>query len=476
MINLVFILKIFYNFFFFNFYRFLSLYCFVLKPFKLFLDLSSNYFKFNNFFFFLKKKLLYSLKRVKFPLFKYDLLFRFSKISYIMVYKLKKKIILKNKYLKIKFNTNRLSLNNLFFKLTPICGISSYKKNVFKRLNQLTVGSLEYLPLNYTYSGYFMPILVRKKRKQFFVKISGYLFLKKYNFFDEEYSIHASKSKLLNIFPLRAPNINYKILLFFTTKKKINFIKNNIIMKQYNIFKSTKKNFKFFKLNWVKNVKRNFTKHKRIPHTNLKSKKKYILKFYRLAANDFFKTKYKSHTLTHIFNNLNTNINKGPNKFIKNELCLNVFLVRVNFALNFTDSNFLIENGYVFINGVVCYNIYTILNIFDRIQLLNYNEEYIYHRFLISNNITKKARMWFTIQKLYLTRGKQFKTQPNLRKKWPIKIIWQLMDIPRFVEVDFITYTAIILYKPFSHLDIFKFFREDFKPELLRMYNWKYYY
>ena len=86
--------------------------------------------------------------------------------------------------------------------------------------------------------------------------------------------------------------------------------------------------------------------------------------------------------------------------------------------------------------------------------------EYIYHRFLVSDTLTKKARSWFTIKKILLTRGKPYKTQPNLRKKWPIKMIWQLLDIPRCVEVDFLTFTAIVIYTAFSSVDYFKFFHE----------------
>jgi hypothetical protein len=252
------------------------------------------------------------------------------------------------------------------------------------------------------------------------------------------------------------------------------------LFKQYRILKNLKKNFNFLNTNWfnLKKKTSNFlTSNKlRIPVSNIQSKQKYILKFYRLSTNIWFNTKYKSHTLTHFFNSLSSNIFKSPFKFLKNEFCLIIFLVKIHFALNFEDSNFLIENGYVFINGIVCYNKYFIVKLYDRIQLINCIDEYINYRFTLSSIITKKARALYTVKKLFLTKGKHYKTQPNLFKKWPIKIIWNLFDIPRFIEIDFLTYTAILIYIPFSNIDFFKFFKEDYHYHMIRMYNWKYYY
>jgi len=306
--------------------------------------------------------------------------------------------------------------------------------------------------------------------------MTEFLFVKKYKFFENELTMNFFKVKKFNIFPLKAPNINLKVLLFYTIKKKINFVRNNLVFKQYNIFKSYKKDYDFLKINWLNTNKQGDTKRGRTPFANIKSKKKYLFKFYRIASNDFFKTKFKSHTLTHIYNHIDDNINRDLFKHYRNELCLFIFLNKINFALNLDDSEFLIRNGYVFLNGVVCYNPYLTLNLFDRIQLINCNDEYIQHRFLMSTNTTKKARMWFTIKKLSLTQGRHYKTQPNLRKKWPIKVLWHLSDLPRFVEIDFLTFTAIIIYKPAGHADLLKFLKEDYKPEFFRMYNWKYYY
>lgn len=438
------------------------------------------YTKLSNFFFFLKKKKI-NLYKKKFIIFKEDLFFRFPQVSYLYTNQLKiMSWLIKKKLKKIQLLFYEYSLNTLFFRITPVGGIASYKENMLKRLHQLTVGSFSHLPLNYTYSGYFMPFLFGRKKQCFFTKVSNFLFIRRYITFLEKLDRHYYGVKSSNIFPTRTPNLTLKILYFYFSGKKVNFIRNNIIFKQYKIFKTFKKDFKLFDTNWFSFDEHNSDvsglKSFRTPVSNIRLKQKHILKFYRLSTNIWFNTKYKSHTLTHFFNNLSSNVFKSPYKHFKNELSLVIFLVKIHFALNFDDSRFLIENGYVFINGKVCYNRYFMLKIYDRVQLINCFDEYIHYRFLLSSIITKKARALYTVKKLFLTKGRHYKTQPNLFKKWPIKIIWSLVDIPRFVEIDFLTFTAILVYLPLSHIDFFKFFKEDYNSHMIRMYNWKYYY
>jgi hypothetical protein len=117
----------------------------------------------------------------------------------------------------------------LYFKITPIGGIASYKNNLFKRLNQLTVGFFNYLPLNYTYSGYFMPFILGKKKQYFFTKIGHFLFTKRYIYFLNKFNKNFFLIKQFNIFPIRTPNLTLKILYFYFSSKKLNFIKNNIL-------------------------------------------------------------------------------------------------------------------------------------------------------------------------------------------------------------------------------------------------------
>ena len=66
--------------------------------------------------------------------------------------------------------------------------------------------------------------------------------------------------------------------------------------------------------------------------------------------------------------------------------------------------------------------------------------------------------MFYTLNKYYLTLNQPYKTQPTSTRKWIIKSLWMTTDIPKFLEVDFITNTIFIIYEPISYKDIFPFF------------------
>ena len=120
---------------------------------------------------FLKKK-----KTIFYNKYKQDLLFKFPKLSYARILNIKINI---GKFLnKSQKNFKFLTLKHLFFLLTPLAGISSSFFNIFKRIHYLIVGKLNQLPLNFTYSGYYSPIMIRKRKKSFFSKISAFIYLK----------------------------------------------------------------------------------------------------------------------------------------------------------------------------------------------------------------------------------------------------------------------------------------------------------
>jgi hypothetical protein len=151
-------------------------------------------------------------------------------------------------------------------------------------------------------------------------------------------------------------------------------------------------------------------------------------------------------------------------------------LIRTKFVFNLDDSYYLIQNGFVFINGIVCLNKNFIIKKNDRVQLINYSYEYIYQRFVISNNITRYCRMWSTIYRYYNVKSQPYKTQQSSKRKWLIKSLWNSTDAPRFYEIDFTINTCFVLYNPISDIDIFPFFFSHFRFSIIKFYNWKYYY
>jgi hypothetical protein len=362
---------------------------------NIFKNINQLQFNFNFFspLFFFK---LYNLKKKKikyYSFYKYELFFRFPKNSIAISAKFLKYFNLKLTKKYSIFKKKTVSLNHIFFRLPTIGGIGNYFKNIFKRVSHLIIGSFKYLPLNYTNAGYFIPYIIRKRNNKFIENIAKFIFIKRYHFLNNKINSSLKKYNLYSVFFNQKPNINLSILFFFTKKKRFNFFEYSSYLKQYKVFLKKYKNYDFFKFNWILLKKKSFIKSKKIFNINIQSKHKHVLKYHRLSFNTLFNFRFKSHTLSHIFKGL-SNYKKSMFIFFKDfELMLCHVLIRTKFVFNLDDSYFLIENGFVFINGIVCLNKNFIIKKGDRIQLINFSYEYIYQRFVISNNITRYCRM-----------------------------------------------------------------------------------
>lgn len=431
---------------------------------------NNNYFYFKINFFFYIKNIFDNIEKNNF--FKFDIFFRFPKLSF------KLSALFLNFFFFNKQNYQFFEINNwmIYFKLPTVAGIGNLYNSIYKRIAFLIIGDFDYLPLNYTYAGYFTPYIIRPKKLDFFLNITGFLFIPKYRFLFSKINNSFEKYKNYYIFFSQKPNINLSILFFITFKKKYNFFEISSFKKQYNIFSKKNTNYNFFNLNWLFSKKIKVTPQKRMTSINVQTKHKYLLKFHRNSFNNLYQWRLRTYRLTKFF----LHISKQPGSFFQQyvnlDLSLKVFLLRVHFVYNLLDSEWLISNGYVFINGTVCYNQDYIVNTFDRIQLIINEEIYLYHRLLISNNITRYCRMWKTLKKYYLTLNKPYKTKPTTKRKWLIKSLWTMIDIPKYLEIDYTILTIFILYKPFTNIDVSPIFFLYWKYPIIRLYNWKYYY
>ena len=230
----------------------------------------------------------------------------------------------------------------------------------------------------------------------------GYFFLTlKYNFFEKKIEQSYADYKYLFVFNSQVSDINMNILFFLVSQKKINFLKYSNYIKEYNIFISKKLNATdksdFFKLNWLLQKTGEVNINKKIKNINIQIKHKYLLKFHRKSFNTLFSFKYRSNKLSKIFKKIPK---KKLSFFLKHcllELSLIFLVIRSKFAFNLEDSRWLINNGFVFINGVPCYNFYFVLKKNDRIQILLEKNEYINFREIISRSITRRCIMFYNL-------------------------------------------------------------------------------
>ena len=111
--------------------------------------------------------------------------------------------------------------------------------------------------------------------------------------------------------------------------------------------------------------------------------------------------------------------------------------------------DYLINAGGVYINGCVCKNGFYKPQVGDIIQLISsagnyYRQQRLYtsfrRRFLLSRrNKGRQVRHYYSyfIRKL------------PCRSRWLFRTIYDKLDIPKHLEVDYLTQTVIVIYPPF---------------------------
>lgn len=153
------------------------------------------------------------------------------------------------------------------------------------------------------------------------------------------------------------------------------------------------------------------------------------------------------------------------------ELRLVNIVLRAQFFLFFEDAKIFIEKGFVFINGVVCKDINYLVKMGDRIQLGVNKAFFLFSRSRISNLISKEYKLFPYV---YTSLNQDFfsnKTRKSLDSFWPTKLLWNLEDIPKYLEVDFLTLTIFVVYKPLNLHDFLPAYVYSLRFLNFRSYN-----
>ena len=58
--------------------------------------------------------------------------------------------------------------------------------------------------------------------------------------------------------------------------------------------------------------------------------------------------------------------------------------------------------------------------------------------------------------------------------KWFFQLLFRKFDIPKYIEVDFFTLSAFLLFEPFFTKHYNPFFMKLYKYHVINVYNWKY--
>ena len=156
------------------------------------------------------------------------------------------------------------------------------------------------------------------------------------------------------------------------------------------------------------------------------------------------------------------------------EMRLFNILVRTRLILDQITSKKFIDNRLVFVNGVCCVNRNLQLFTNDFLQLIVTYKYYIIFRWLLNYSIKMKKRI-----KHFSWKNKQRKRRPD--KQWSYRLQKSvlphkhlILDVAKYLEVDFFTLSAFILYDPFLWNDLDRYNVLSVQYGIINLYNWKY--
>lgn len=165
----------------------------------------------------------------------------------------------------------------------------------------------------------------------------------------------------------------------------------------------------------------------------------------------------------------------GALEFLQNlEFCLWHLLIRVGFSYSKNDSIYLIESGWIFINGNPCLNPNYIVKLGDYVQT---PVSYKYTRYISSRRhyiFRKKGYIAYRLWRLHRNWDDLYKQKTTHIPKKTLNYIFFGNDIPSYIEIDLTINCFCIIIQP-TRVDYFSFYYVKFvNLFLLPLYNWKY--
>ena len=258
-----------------------------------------------------------------------------------------------------------------------------------------------------------------------------------YNFYENKLN-HTSTSKITKR-KFKINNIKTLIKRQISISREKDFDRN----------KNRNKNPVFFKKTFLKTLITNRNIFKLIFKQKLKKKKK-ITKLVSASAHlNFFQR------LTNL------------------ELSLFNLILRCKFIFTVNDSFFLINSGFVFVNGKSVLNPLNQLSYSDRIQIPIFKNYFFFKNFFflrIKKDIAKlKNKFWRKRCGYFNLFRKRSKRWPS----WIFRTAYYNTCIPNYIEIDYISLTLVIVFLPKYIIEYQSIIWRYINICNYRLYNWK---
>jgi len=431
----------------------------------------------------------------------FDFLFLFKRL---WISKLFKEVKKQNFYLFLLYRFPSSSLNNfnvykkrrhwgrqnlpMFAQMSLIYNFINYR-GVF-----ILIGKYIESATNMTFSGYRTPYIVTKVRKSFWRDMTKCFGLYSYYYFainsNISYLMYPKLIKL-NLFRnafveigwsvatriiLGRKNITNKFSYYYLNSKSLlipNFYFNGeqALGSVNNYFSHILNNYSDYTFN---SIKKNFLKKKK--KIRMHRQEITSMRWIRENIKSFFLEKYKrTWFITRFCKYYQQTKTAGFRNFMWIEMRLSIILIRCKIVYLVEDAYELIRGGLVYVNGKVCLNVMYIIQLHDRIQFGLTKSFHLYHRELLSNALVKYRRLPAYVYSRYSGKNKFEMVRRDISARWPLKALWVRNDIPRYLEVDYLTMTIFVLYYPLYLKDIFPYYYLHIKFLSARCYNWRFF-
>lgn len=448
--------------------KWINIYYIYYRDFLLYL----NAINFNVFhYFFYKTWFIYKFYKIRSSVYYYFLLLRFSIIS-----------ISSFNFFVSNFKWRKTFLP-IFANINLVPNFIKYR-GIF-----LTLGSFNFLRDLTTYSGYKLPYIILKSKKSFWKSITGCFAIYSYSFISTHLSTfvfpHLTKLSLFDNFPLKLGwfvatrsifryNVNYEQLSYFyfsaktlLTQRFFSGCMNISAMNQHYLTRFLGNSVYPFKFGSdVKKYKRPINLVVRQITVLRRIRDSLRLFYFNKPVRSWFMTRFCK-TLTRL---------DGFRFLYKFELYLSTLLLRSKVVYTMVDAEWMIDRGLVFVNGVVCFDKYYAINKYDRIQIGLTKQLHLWHRECLSEIRNDFKSLYPFVFARLKKRTLLEKMRKNISGIWPLKTMWWKHDIPRYLEVDYITMTIFVLYLPFSLKDLFPYNLFFYKVLANKCYNWRFYF
>jgi len=213
---------------------------------------------------------------------------------------------------------------------------------------------------------------------------------------------------------------------------------------------------------------RNYDPH--IPRIRFKPGHSRIWRRARAGIKEYFEVRFRyqrrlTRFLPHFYSASHVALHKARELQLGSLLLASLFAPDMKTAVEFLDS------GLIYLNGIVVSNEKIFLVKHDLLQILISFKYYILFKWLTNWERTKSTHL---NRLAYVSRLKTKRTFRKRLPNWVVRRVSYGYDIPKYLEVDYLTLSTFILYEPFLSNDFNHLFQKFSRGNIYKNYNWKY--